>query len=171
MIEERFSIPGAGAIIIKTIDGERHILIQERYKKGAENENGLIEIPAGKIRANENIYACLRREIREETNYTIKKIYGEEKSEVIHSNGYSVLCYEPFSSSQNIADGYPIMVQVFVCEVEDDDAAHDASDESKNVRWIAINGLKEKLTSPDELYPMHISALRKFCEKAECWEI
>ena len=58
---EQFSIPGAGAIIVKVRDGIEHILLQDRDKADAPNEAGLLEIPAGKIRAFENIFDTLRR--------------------------------------------------------------------------------------------------------------
>ncbi|WP_072910919.1 NUDIX domain-containing protein [Pseudobutyrivibrio xylanivorans] len=61
-MKELFSKPAAGGIIEKIVDGEVFVLIQERCK-GNVHEDGLIEIPAGKIREFENIYDCLRREI------------------------------------------------------------------------------------------------------------
>jgi ADP-ribose pyrophosphatase len=171
MTDEIFAIPGAGAIIEKTINNEKYIIIQERFKAGCDEENGLIEIPAGKIRANENIYDCIRREIWEETGYKINKIYGENKFEIISINGYSVLNYEPFSSSQNIAEGYPIMVQVFLCEIEEDNETHSSSNESQNIHWIKVKDLKEKLKNKKSFYPMHISTLEKYCIKVESGEI
>ena len=55
--EERYAIPGAGGILIKDIDGAEHILLQIRHKPGAPGENGLLEIPAGKIREFESIFS------------------------------------------------------------------------------------------------------------------
>jgi ADP-ribose pyrophosphatase len=54
MVVEQFSIPGVSGIIERCIDGVDHILIQERFKEDAPAENGLIEIPAGKIRRYEH---------------------------------------------------------------------------------------------------------------------
>jgi len=167
MQNEKFSIPGAGALIERTVANERYILVQERFKDGAEHENGLLEIPAGKIRANESIYECLRREIFEETGYRTKRIVGEDTSEIVHSNGYSVLSYEPFSSAQNVADGYPIMVQVFLCEIEDDQESHDGSDESRNIRWMKVDDVRKLLSNYSLFYPMHIGTLKKYCDKIE----
>lgn len=165
MQEEKFSIPGVGAIIERTLAKERHILVQERFKAGAERENGLLEIPAGKIRANESIYDCLRREIFEETGYRTKRILGEAESEIIEVNGYSVLSYEPFSSAQNVADGYPILVQVFICEIEDERESHDDSDESRNIRWMKVDDVRNLLDNHVLFYPMHIGTLRKYCDR------
>ena len=79
--------------------------MQERYK-GNDRENGLVEIPAGKIREFENIYDCLRREISEETGLEVTYIQGEEESVIVEHNGYKVLNYTPFSCSQNIVSAF-----------------------------------------------------------------
>ena len=44
------------------------------YKDNETIEKGLLEIPAGKIREYENIYAALRREVFEEIGIKIKNI-------------------------------------------------------------------------------------------------
>ncbi|WP_243661462.1 hypothetical protein [Miniphocaeibacter halophilus] len=49
-MKETFAVPCVGAIIEKEINGEKHILIQEREKLEYYNQNGLLEFPAGKIR-------------------------------------------------------------------------------------------------------------------------
>ena len=46
---EQLAIPGAGGIIVKEINGVKHILTQIRVKPDAPCENGLMEIPAGKM--------------------------------------------------------------------------------------------------------------------------
>ena len=71
---EVFAKPAAGGIIIKRESGIDYILIQERCKENGGAENGLIEIPAGKIREFENIFDCLRREILEETGLKVIKL-------------------------------------------------------------------------------------------------
>lgn len=85
---EVFCKPCVGAIIRKTVDGERYLLIQERQKVDGGNQNGLLEIPAGKIREYENIFSALRREVWEETGLKITKIEGEElvQSSVVNGN-------------------------------------------------------------------------------------
>ena len=115
---EKFSIPGVGGILEKKIEMKDHILIQERWKEDFADEMGLIEIPAGKIREFENIFDCLRREICEETGLEIVSIEGEAGCDIIEENGYKVLNYKPFSSSQNLLGDYPIMVQIFICNVK-----------------------------------------------------
>ena len=80
---EVFAKPGVGGIIIKNEKGLDYILLQERCKENGGAENGLIEIPAGKIREFENIFNCLRREVWEETGLNVTEIVGEDESVTI----------------------------------------------------------------------------------------
>lgn len=158
---EKFAIPGAGGIIEKVAEGVGYILIQDRYKENAPMEDGLIEISAGKIREFENIYDCLRREIREETGLEVIEIEGENEAVFVESNGYKVINYMPFSCSQNISGSYPIMVNTFICRVKGKELIE--SDESRNMRWVPILELKDMLDRNQErFYPMHVTALKKY---------
>ncbi len=158
---ELFTIPGVGGIIEKCVDGVDYILIQERFKEDAPLEKGLIEIPAGKIREYENIFDCLRREIKEETGLDVIEIEGESESWICESNGYKVLNYIPFNCSQNIYGYYPIMVQVFICKVCG--KLLQKTDESKNIRWISLDELNSYIKKKENcFYPMHIFTLRKY---------
>ncbi len=161
---EKFAIPGVGGIITKTENNIEFLLLQERSKFGSEKEEGLIEIPAGKIREYENIFDCLRREILEETGYKVQKIFGEAESIIVKINGYEVLNYEPFNSSQNLSGEYPIMVQTFICQIIEDNEVHNESNESKNIRWATKDEIRELLSTKVKLYPMHINTLEKFCK-------
>ncbi len=158
---ELFAKPGVGGIIEKHIDGIDYILIQERCKNDAKLESGLIEIPAGKIREFENIFDCLRREVYEETGLIVVNIEGENEATYYESNGYKVINYTPFSSSQNIIGSYPIMVQVFICTARGELVQQ--SNESKNIRWISIYELKDMLENKiNSFYPMHVMTLKKY---------
>lgn len=165
MQNESFSIPGVGGIITKTVNNEEFILIQDRVKEDAESERGMIEIPAGKIRAFENIYDCLRREVLEETGYIIETIEGEDDAEIEEINHYKVLNYVPFACSQNLEGNYPIMVQIFICHVKEDTKDPRESNESKNIRWENVSRVKDLLKEKNNLYPMHIRTLEKYCKR------
>lgn len=158
---ERFAIPGVGGIIEREIYGKYNILTQERCKDDLSIKEGMIEIPAGKIREFENIFDCLRREVYEETGLEVVEIEGEKDSFTIESNGYKVLSYTPFSCAQNIGGIYPIMVQIFICKVRGKVLLE--SEEAKNVRWVSIKELEELLNNHiEKIYPMHIGTLRKY---------
>lgn len=115
---EQFSIPGAGGIVVKEINGEKNILMQARIKPHAPCEDGLLEIPAGKIRAFESIFDTLKREIMEETGLNVVEILGENQSTIFEGNSYKVINFMPFSCSQNLIGNYPIMVFVCICKIE-----------------------------------------------------
>ena len=68
----------------------KFLLIQERWKNNVL-EDGLLEIPGGKIREFENIFDALRREVSEETGYKVTYIYGEEKSIITKLNNFLFL--------------------------------------------------------------------------------
>ena len=76
---EKFAIPCVAAIIEKIVNNEKYILIQTRQKEDGAETNGMLEVPAGKIREYENIFRALRREVKEETGLTITKILGEDR--------------------------------------------------------------------------------------------
>ncbi|WP_425448317.1 NUDIX hydrolase [Dethiothermospora halolimnae] len=160
-MKEIFAKPGVAGIIEKTVKGIDYILIQERFKEDAPLEKGLIEIPSGKIREFENLYECLKREIMEETGLQVLEIEGEQDAVVFESNGYKVLNYTPFSSSQNIQGTYPIMVQTFICKVKGQTLSE--TNETKNIRWISLNDLKKLLDENiNKFYPMHVITLKKY---------
>ena len=163
---EQFSIPGAGGIIVKELNGEKNILIQTRIKPHAPCEDGLLEIPAGKIRAFESIFDTLRREIKEETGLDVIGILGESLSTIYEGSSYKVINFMPFSCAQNLSGNYPIMVFVFICQVEGELLPF--SDESKNYKWTPVSEVKRMLTdSPQSFYPMHIDTLKKYIHACE----
>lgn len=157
---EKFMIPAVTALITKKTELDKFLLIQERWKNNIL-EDGLLEIPGGKIREFENIFDALRREVQEETGYKVTYIHGEKESIITKLNNYEVISYNSFYSSQNLSKNYPIMTQFFLCEVEGNKI--EESDESKNINWISLTKLKEIMSAnPEKFYPMHIEAIRKY---------
>ncbi|PAB59241.1 DNA mismatch repair protein MutT [Anaeromicrobium sediminis] len=154
-------MPAAGAIIEKVADGVSHILVQERFNPKIPEEYGLIEIPAGRIRAFENIFDALRREVKEETGLTLTHIQGEDEATSYECNGYNIVNYTPFSVTQNTKGNYPIIVQVFICKAEGEPLKE--TDESRNARWIPIRELHQFLENEDyAFFPMNIITLKKY---------
>lgn len=159
-MKEVFMIPGVGGLIEKNEEGIDYLLIQKRCKEDAPSEFGLFEIPAGKIRAGENIFDCLRREVKEETGLILDEIQGEQESEHIIGSGYETISYMPFSCTQNTTKGYPIMVQVFICKGHG--TLLNKSDESQDLRWISLKDLENLLQNESNFYPMHIGTLTDY---------
>jgi len=164
--EEKLAIPGVGGLIINNIDGVEHVLLQTRHKADAPNESGLLEIPAGKIRAFENIFDTLKREIKEETGLDVVEILGENLSTIYEGNSYKVINFMPFSCSQNLIGNYPIMVFVFICKVKG--KLLPFSEEATNYKWTPILEIKKMLEDfPQSFYPMHVDTLKKYIKTCE----
>lgn len=158
---ERFAIPGVAGIIEGKINNKDCILVQKRCKNSSSDEFGLLEIPAGKIREFENVFSCLRREIKEETGLNVSEITGENESVLIERGGYKVVNYQPFACSQNTEGDYPIMVQVFICKANGN--LLNSSSESEEIKWMELDELEKELdTNQSNFYPMHINTLKKF---------
>ena len=163
-VVEVFAKPAVCAIIERLAENKTYILLQERSKSTAPKEEGLLEIPGGKIREFENIYDALRREIYEETGLRVVDIKGEAQAAVFNSNGYRVLHYEPFSCTQSIAGNSSFLLQTFICTVKGEPL--NRSDEAKNIRWVSLLELDQVLSSTvDMFYPMHVATLKKYLAK------
>lgn len=152
---------GAGAIIEKKEKGIDYILIQKRYKDGLFKGNGLIEIPGGRIRKNECIFDCIRREILEETGLKIVSILGEEDSHLIQTDDFKTITFTPFICEQNFGNHYPIVGIIFLCTGKG--RLKKQTNESTNIHWISIEQLCKELSEENDLfYPIHISSLKKY---------
>lgn len=160
-MDEIFAKPAVSAIIEKQIEGEIFILIQQRQKENGGIENGMLEIPGGKIREYENIFDGLRREVWEETGLNVTEILGEEDATVIEVNGYKVKSFIPFLSTQNLKGGYSIMLQTFICHAEG--TLLKETNESTNIKWVSVDVCKKMIgDNENSFYPMHINVLKKY---------
>lgn len=153
--------PAAAAIIEKIENGKRYILIQERNKENGGIENGMTEIPAGKIREYENIFDALRREVWEETGLRLIYIDGEDNTVLSNINGYKTISFDPFCITQNLSGGYSIIVETFLCRAEGNLLFQ--TNETRNIRFeLAENVERVVNEDPESFYPMHINALKKY---------
>lgn len=158
---EVFAKPGVAAIIEKTEKGKRYLLVQERQKENGGIENGMTEIPAGKIREYESVFDTLRREIREETGLTITSIQEEDQVTSSNMNGYETISWSPFMATQNLSGGYSIILHTFLCRAEG--TIQIKTDETANVRWEPAEAVEAMLAeNPEQFYPMHLNALKKY---------
>ena len=158
---EKFAIPCVAAIIEKIVNNEKYILIQTRQKEDGAETNGMLELPAGKIREYGNIFEALRREVREETGLTITKILGEDRqiSNLIGSN--EVISYTPYCVTQNLSGAYSIILNTFLCEAEGELLTE--TNESQNIHWMKIEELKKIFkNNPEKIFLLHINALQKY---------
>ena len=161
MTEEIFAKPCVGAIIVRVINGEKHILLQTRQKEDGEETNGMIEIPAGKIREYENIFSALRREVWEETGLRITKVFGEDDIISRRTGDTTTISFEPYCVTQNLSGAYSIILNTFLCEADGDLLS--ATNESENIRWVGLGDLKRLIEEePERVFFIHRNALEKY---------
>ena len=158
---ETFAIPAVGAIIVKRVGDDEFILVQTRKKNNGDGMDGLLEIPAGKIREYENIYEALRREVWEETGLHITTIQGEDVSKFLDVAGNKTIMFSPYCVTQNLSGAYSIILSTFLCEAEGE--LFKQTNETENIRWMRRDTLKEIVDkSPESIFLMHVHALRKY---------
>lgn len=158
---ETFAIPAVGAIIVKRVGDDEFILVQTRKKNNGDGMDGLLEIPAGKIREYENVFEALRREVWEETGLHITMIQGEDVSKFLDMAGNKTIMFSPYCVTQNLSGAYSIILSTFLCEAEGELLKQ--TNETENIRWIRRDELKEIVdNSPESIFLMHVHALRKY---------
>jgi len=138
------------AIIERTENGKKEIIIQWRNKKGQE----CWEFPGGCINMFESLYGALIREVKEETGLDIVSIRGEEE----YFQEGAVECLKPFSVYQWLEGsfGNPLGFH-FICNATG--KPMDEGDDTKNIKWIDLDELKrilenEKFSGPDKTAAM-----------------
>lgn len=160
-MKETFAIPAVGAIIVKKDTDEEYILVQNRKKNNGDGMDGLLEIPAGKIREYENIFEALRREVWEETGLHITSICGEEDSNLLDVAGNKTILFSPYCVTQNLSGAYSIVLSTFLCEAKGE--LLERTEETENIRWMKKDELKAIVeNSPESIFLMHVNALRKY---------
>lgn len=161
MIKEVFAKPCVGAIIEKIIGNERLILIQTRQKEDGNETNGMLEIPAGKIREYEDIFSALRREVWEETGLKITKTYGEDTSVSTQTGDVTTISFNPYCVTQNLSGAYSMILNTFLCEAEGD--LIESTNETENAHWEKVSEIERLLReNPEKIFFMHINALKKY---------
>lgn len=160
-MKETFAIPAVGAIIVKRTEDQEFILVQNRKKNNGDGMDGLLEIPAGKIREYENIFDALRREVWEETGLQLTTIQGEDAGKFLDVDGNQTIIFSPYCVTQNLSGAYSIILSTFLCEAEGE--LLERTDETENIRWMSREELKEIVEhSPESIFLMHVHALRKY---------
>ena len=162
-MKETFALPAVGAIIVKKVEDDEFILVQNRKKNSGDGTDGLLEIPAGKVREYENIFEALRREVWEETGLRITSIQGENDVVSNQAGNVTTISFEPYCVTQNVSGAYSMILHTFLCEAEGNLLTY--TDEAQNIRWEKIPNVKRLIKEePEKIFFMHLNALKKYVD-------
>lgn len=167
MAEFTHSRAVVSAIIEKEINGEVHIYVQTRWKPDADPTNtGTLEIPAGGIDLNENVYAAICREVKEESGLEITDFIDDYSSSAqVSTPGNSSIVFRPFICQQSTetTGGQAWVGYVFRCHAKGTEKVN--LQEAKDPRWISIEELKQILKfSPEKVFSLQLATLRYYTQ-------
>ena len=123
----------ARAIIERTANGEKQIIVQFRTKRGQE----CWELPGGTIEPYESLYVALKREVKEETGLDVTTIVGEDGFFVEND----VECLSPFSVYQTLSGFVNSIGFHFICHATGELLTN--GDASSNIKWVGLDELKQ----------------------------
>lgn len=157
---KKFSAPCVSAIIERRHRGQTEILIQTRWKPGADPKySGTIEIPAGLIEAFQPVDSILRKEVYEETGLRVTRIFPTFKTKTYSPRRDGAYAFTPLCCQQQIRGGKPWIGFVFVCRVANGRPKPQKS-ETRDVRWINKSELKKIfLKTPEKIFTLQLGAL------------
>lgn len=156
---EQLYIPFVGAIIERENNGNIQILLQTREKIDDKKYSGCYEIPGGKLRAFEDVYETLKREVKEECGLDIIFIQDENKRlDFINKEDTSTLI-EPFCITQ-MQEG-PFIGLIFLCRATGIPSVY--TNESKDSKWCDLEEVKQIINhAPEKFYTAFLAPLKKY---------
>lgn len=159
---EELYIPFVGAIIEQVAaDGKKQILIQVRDKVADDIYFGCIEVPGGKLKAYEDLYDAVRREVHEECGLRIHSIVGEKSRKDCFNKRDTSSIIEPFCITQ-MQNG-PFLGVIFLCRASGEPIA--APGETRDVEWIDVEVLSHIVKhSPERIYTPFYAPLMKYLQ-------
>lgn len=154
-----------GAVCVAEKDGQKHVLLQERWKPTRDPiYSGTLETPVGVLDLEfEPLHEAVMREIREEAGLRTIKVHGVCMIET-NTRGDEYALIEPFCVTQVTKGGKPWVMTGFVCDVEyTEPTTH--PEETRNPRWVPVSELQEMIKNPDLFFPLTYPMLKKFIEQ------
>lgn len=132
---EQFAFPTVMAIIERTRNGKAEILVQVRRDDDSRYDNTL-ELPTGKIRAGENPFDALKREVLEETGLKVIEILDSLSSSIYNPTYDPSSAFIPFFCSWQKIDKRSWCGFVFRCRVDEKDIPISHNKEVKKIEWM-----------------------------------
>lgn len=157
----RLAIPYVGAIVERTHNGKKELLLQTRWKPHADPlYSGTLEFPAGVLdKPYESVYETVAREINEETGLVLKAIKDDSRTKSYSPKGSDEsIAFRPYCCTQQLKDGKPWIGFVFICEVEEGEPSAQLS-EAKDAKWLPVDEVKDLFEkSPEQFFGLELPA-------------
>ena len=145
------------AIALMSAEGKEYVLLQENKKQYANGS--IFELPGGVIKESENVYGCLRRELKA-NGFEVTKIFGEDKCNELSYEEEVLTVFKPFCVSQSFNDNNSIISSTILCEVNSANYCNKG-----HLKWICTDDLRAMLVEHQENISTHnIAALKLFCD-------
>ena len=147
-------------IIERERDGDVEVLVQTRWKPDRDPVySGTLEIPAGGIKAYEDIYEAAKREVREETGLRVVSFYPDIRTQAYAPREDDCFAFVPFCCQQQLRGGVPRIGIVFVCRVADAEP-RPGRGEVREVFWLKRSQLQELLAhQPEKVFTLQLPVL------------
>lgn len=156
---EQLYIPFVGAIIERIEQGKTQILFQIREKIDDPKYSGRYEIPGGKLRAFEDIYQTLKREVKEECGLELTFIQDENKRLDFKNQTDTSTLIEPFCVTQ-MQQG-PFIGIIFLCQATGTPSSK--TRESRDSKWFDLEDVRKIINdTPQKFYTPFLAPLKKY---------
>jgi len=164
--ERKFLGATVSAIIERVHDGQLEILLQKRWKPEEDpKHSGLLEIPGGRIEVGEDVYAALKREVKEECGLEIQAIKPGRETRTTGKFDEVSIAFVPFCGERYLGSNF--MGFAFVCTAQGELIEKGVYD-AKEPRWVRFSELKKMLRSePEKIYSYHLSTLKFYVKEKE----
>ncbi len=141
--ERKFLGATVSAIIERLQEGRLEVLLQTRWKPGEDpKHSGLLEVPGGRIEVGEDVYAALKREVKEECGLEIQSIKPGNETQSVAKFGEVSVAFVPFCGELHLNSSF--VGFVFVCTATGELINKGVYD-AKEPRWVAFSELKQML--------------------------
>jgi len=164
--ERKFLGATVSAIIERFHDGQWEVLLQTRWKPEEDTKHsGLLEIPGGRIEVGEDVYAALKREVKEECGLEIESIKPGRETVTQGKFGEVSTAFVPFCGERYLSSNF--VGFAFVCTAGGGLIKQGVYD-AKEPRWVRLNDLKRLVhDEPEKIYSYHLSTLKYYIEQKE----
>ena len=114
------------------------------------------------MRAYENVYDAVKREVLEETGLHVTNFYPDRQTKTYAPNHDDCFAFIPFCCQQQTKGGIPRVGFVFLCHVEDKEPVPKL-DEVCDVQWMKKSELQKIFEeAPERIFTLQLGVLEYY---------